>query len=122
MTFLFACGGSGGHIFPALSVAEELLSRHPDTRVFYACGTKDIESAIFRAVPKEAVFTVQSAPFRGRTSFVDPRFLIRLTRGFFESRSFLKKIKPVLVVGFGGLCVVSCNIGGQIHGYPNGSA
>lgn len=102
MTFLFACGGSGGHIFPALSVAEELDRRRPDSKVVYACGTKDVESAIFRVVPKDAVFTVESAPFRGGTSFVDPHFLIRLTRGFFQSRALLKKLRPALVVGFGG--------------------
>ena len=102
MTYLFACGGSGGHIFPALSVAEELARRDPTSRVIYACGTKDIESAIFRVVPKDAVFTVDSAPFRGGASFVDPGFLIRLAKGFFQSRALLKKLKPALVVGFGG--------------------
>lgn len=33
---------------------------------------------------------------------MDPRFLIRLTKGFFQSRALLKKLRPALVVGFGG--------------------
>ncbi len=102
MTYLFACGGSGGHIFPALAVAEELERRSPGTRVFYACGGRDIESEIFRVVPKDAVFPVDGAPFRGSGSIVDPRFLLKLTRGFFQARALLKKLKPTLVVGFGG--------------------
>lgn len=102
MNYLFACGGTGGHIFPALAVAEELQKRSPDARVFYVCGGKDIESEIFRVVPKDSVFTVESAPFRGAGSFVDPRFLLRLTQGFFQSRTLLKKLSPALVVGFGG--------------------
>lgn len=102
MTYLFACGGSGGHIFPALAVAEELERRNPDTRVFYACGGRDIESEIFRVVPKGVVFPVEGAPFRGRGSIVDPLFLLKLTKGFFQARMLLKKLKPTLVAGFGG--------------------
>ncbi len=102
MTYLFACGGSGGHIFPALAVAEELERRNSATRVFYACGGRDIESEIFRVVPKEAVYPVEGAPFRGVGSILDPRFLLKLTKGFFQARTLLKKLKPTLVVGFGG--------------------
>ena len=102
MNYLFACGGSGGHIFPALAVAEEIRRRSPDARVFYVCGGKDLESEIFRVVPHEAVFTVDCAPFRGAASFADPRFLLKLSKGFFQSRTLLKKLDPALVVGFGG--------------------
>ncbi len=102
MTYLFACGGSGGHIFPALAVAEELERRNSDTRVFYACGGRDIESEIFRVVPKDAVFPVEGAAFRGAGSILDPRFLLKLTKGFFQARTLLKKLRPTLVAGFGG--------------------
>ncbi len=78
------------------------MRRHSDSKVVYVCGTRDVESAIFRVVPREAVYAVESAPFRGGRSFVDPRFLIKLTVGFFRSRALLKKLRPVLVVGFGG--------------------
>ncbi len=102
VTYLFACGGSGGHVFPALAVAEELEKRSPGTRVFYACGMRDIGSEIFRVVPKNAVFPVSGAPFRGSRSIVDPRFLLKLLLGFFQARTLLKKLRPELVVGFGG--------------------
>jgi len=102
VTYLFACGGSGGHIFPALAVAEELQRRDSGTHVFYACGGRDIESEIFRVVPKDAVFPVEGAPFRGIGSIADPRFLLKLTRGFFQARTLLKKLRPTLVAGFGG--------------------
>jgi UDP-N-acetylglucosamine--N-acetylmuramyl-(pentapeptide) pyrophosphoryl-undecaprenol N-acetylglucosamine transferase len=108
MTYVFACGGSGGHIFPALAVGEE-LERRRRARVFYVCGGRDIESEIFRVLPPAAdrsgapsVFTVESAPFRGALSFADARFLLKLTRGFFQSRALLQKLDPALVVGFGG--------------------
>ena len=42
---LLACGGTGGHIFPAFSVAAELKKKYPSLRLVYVCGGKDIESA-----------------------------------------------------------------------------
>ena len=102
MTYLFACGGSGGHIFPALAVAEELQKRDPGARVYYACGGRDIESEIFRVVPKDAVHPIEGAPFRGVGSIADPRFLLKLTQGFLQARTLLKKLRPTLVAGFGG--------------------
>lgn len=101
MTFLFVCGGTGGHIFPARAVAEELAGRS-SSRVLYACAGREIENEVFRGVPKEIVFPVHSAPYRGGASIADPRFLLRLSQGYFQSRALLKKLKPTLVVGFGG--------------------
>lgn len=102
MKVLLACGGTGGHIFPAFSVAEEFRAYHSNVEIVYVCGEKDIEDEIFRIVKKEKVIPVQSAPFRGAKSFLQPSFLIKLIKGFTKSLSFLKKEKPQVVVGFGG--------------------
>jgi UDP-N-acetylglucosamine--N-acetylmuramyl-(pentapeptide) pyrophosphoryl-undecaprenol N-acetylglucosamine transferase len=101
VTFLFVCGGTGGHIFPARAVAEELEKRSV-SRVLYACAGREIENDVFRGVPREAVFPVSSAPYRGGSSILDLRFLLKLAQGYFQSRALLKKLKPTLVVGFGG--------------------
>ena len=97
-----ACGGSGGHIFPAIGVAEEIRSRHPDVRIFFACGKKEIEETIFRGIPEENIVEIESAAFEGGRALWRPLFLIKLFRGFMDSRAFLKKEKPGLVAGFGG--------------------
>ena len=102
MKILLACGGSGGHIFPAFSVAEELKSRHRDIRLVYVCGKKDIENAIFKMLDGERILPIDSAPFRGAGSIIHPGILIKWTLGFFQSVSILSREKPDLVVGFGG--------------------
>ena len=102
MIHFFACGGTGGHIFPALATAQEIRRRDPSHRVFFLCGRRDIENEIFRAVPPADVLTVDSAPYRGLSSFADPRFLIRLAKGFFQARAYMRKWRPGLVTGFGG--------------------
>ncbi len=102
MKIVLACGGTGGHIFPAFSVAEELKKRNPSVEIVYVCGNMDIESAIFKIIRGERVFSVTSAAFRGGRSLLDIRFLIKLFKGLSASFWFLKKEKPALVVGFGG--------------------
>ena len=102
MKLVFACGGTGGHIFPAFSAAEEIKKRHPDAKIIYVCGKKDIENAIFKLVLNEKTFPIESAPYRGPSSLIRPAFLSKLFSGFIESVKLIRREKPDLVVGFGG--------------------
>ncbi|OIO39601.1 MAG: hypothetical protein AUJ72_00530 [Candidatus Omnitrophica bacterium CG1_02_46_14] len=97
-----ACGGTGGHIFPAFSVAEELKRRDPSIEIVYVCGKMDIENAIFKIVAGQKVFSVEGAGFRGFGSLLNPAFLLKLTTGLWQSFRILMKEKPDLVAGFGG--------------------
>jgi UDP-N-acetylglucosamine--N-acetylmuramyl-(pentapeptide) pyrophosphoryl-undecaprenol N-acetylglucosamine transferase len=99
---VFACGGTGGHIFPAFSVAEEIRRRNPRAEIVYVCGKKDIESAIFGMVKGERVVSVESAPFRGGASLFSLSFLLKLFSGFSQSFALMHREKPDLVIGFGG--------------------
>ncbi|HTL70736.1 MAG TPA: undecaprenyldiphospho-muramoylpentapeptide beta-N-acetylglucosaminyltransferase [Candidatus Eisenbacteria bacterium] len=102
MKIVLACGGTGGHIFPAFSVAEELKRRHPGAGIIYVCGKKDIENAIFKVVVHERVVSIESAPFAGAASLCRPSFLLKLFSGFRQALSLLKRERPDVVVGFGG--------------------
>ena len=102
MKIFFACGGTGGHIFPAFSVAEELRARNPRLEIIYICGKKDIENAIFKLLRGERVVSIESAPFQGALSLLNPIFLLKLLSGFSKSYRLLRAEKPALVVGFGG--------------------
>ena len=102
MVLLFACGGTGGHIFPALSVGEELRRRDPAARILYVCGKKDIESEIFGVARGEEVAAIEAAPYRGVSSLARPAFLLRSARGFFQSLALIRRERPTVAVGFGG--------------------
>ncbi len=45
-SFLFAGGGSGGHISPALAIAERVRELEPSTRLLFVCSTRDIDAAM----------------------------------------------------------------------------
>ncbi len=102
MKIMMACGGTGGHIFPAFSVAEEIKERDISAEIVYVCGKLDIENAIFKIVSDEKVVSVESAPFRGARSLFSPIFLIKLIQGLWQSFRILQNEKPDLVTGFGG--------------------
>jgi UDP-N-acetylglucosamine--N-acetylmuramyl-(pentapeptide) pyrophosphoryl-undecaprenol N-acetylglucosamine transferase len=99
---VMACGGSGGHIFPAISVAEEISQRLPSSRILFACGKKEIEETIFKGIPKSDVIEIDSAAFLGGRALWKPLFLLKLVKGFLDARAFLKRERPDLVAGFGG--------------------
>lgn len=105
MKILFAAGGTGGHINPALAVAGEIRERHPDAEILFV-GTKDKMEA--RLVPA-AGFDFTTIKISGFQRQLTPENIIRniktvwylLTCGR-RVKKIIKSFKPDVVVGFGG--------------------
>ncbi|MBR3767235.1 MAG: undecaprenyldiphospho-muramoylpentapeptide beta-N-acetylglucosaminyltransferase [Clostridia bacterium] len=105
MKVLFAAGGTGGHVNPALSVAQELRSRYPDAEILFV-GTKDkIEATL---VPK-AGFDFKSINISGfQRSFAPSdiiynlRTLKKLLFVTSQCKKIIKEFSPDVAVGFGG--------------------
>jgi UDP-N-acetylglucosamine--N-acetylmuramyl-(pentapeptide) pyrophosphoryl-undecaprenol N-acetylglucosamine transferase len=98
-TVLIMAGGTGGHVFPALAVAQEFLNR--GAFVHWLGTEKGIES---RLVPEANIplhfLTVEGVRGKGLTGLLKAPYLI--SRAVVQARAVIKKIKPVLVIGFGG--------------------
>ncbi len=118
MKYIFACGGTGGHIFPAFSVAEELKRRDPASKILYVCGKLDIENEIFKMVLREKVVSIESAPFRGARSLLSPIFLIKLSKGLASAADILRRERPDVVVGFGGYFSFPVILAARLKGIP----
>ena len=99
---IFACGGTGGHIFPAVSVCEEIKARVPGVEILFVCGKRELENTILGGLIHERLVSIHSAPFRGGRSLGNPAFLIKLLAGFCQALSLMRREKPDAVVGFGG--------------------
>lgn len=105
MKVLFAAGGTGGHINPALAVAQELRSRYPDADILFV-GTKNKMEA--NLVPK-AGFSFASINISGfQRSFAlediiyNLKTLARLAVVTGQCKKIIKEFNPDVVVGFGG--------------------
>ena len=79
-TFLFAGGGSGGHISPALAIGERLVELDPSVRTVFICSTRTIDTTML-AEANVDYKPIPGAPFPAR-----PRGLARFARGWVRSR------------------------------------
>ncbi|MCG3176288.1 MAG: UDP-N-acetylglucosamine--N-acetylmuramyl-(pentapeptide) pyrophosphoryl-undecaprenol N-acetylglucosamine transferase [Candidatus Omnitrophica bacterium] len=115
---VLAAGGSGGHIFPAIGLVEELKRRDPSRRTVYLCGTKDIESRILREAPGDGMHSIESSPYRGAASLTDGRFLGALWNGYRTALRLLRAERPSVVVGFGGYYSFPAVLAARTLGLP----
>ena len=114
MKVLFATGGSGGHIFPALQTALELKKRGHD--ISFA-GVLDM--AQIRIVSEGFICHNTGAKgFSGRSLLGIIRFCFFMAMALIRSMAVLRRVRPDKVVGFGGYGSFSVVLAGKILGHP----
>jgi UDP-N-acetylglucosamine--N-acetylmuramyl-(pentapeptide) pyrophosphoryl-undecaprenol N-acetylglucosamine transferase len=101
MRLIIAGGGTGGHLFPGIAVAEEFLSRDSSNEVLFVGSEKGIEA---RAIPKLGyrLELISAAGIKGKGGFSKLKGAAMLLYGYAQSRKILKQFKPDLVMGVGG--------------------
>jgi len=99
-TVLVASGGTGGHLFPAIALAQELARRHPSTRiVFVGSGRTAARNAVTDAGFEWHAVPGRGMPRRGVLGMVP--FAWALLRGLVASRRLVRRLRPDVAVGFG---------------------
>lgn len=113
-----AAGGTGGHLFPAQALAEELVKRGHDVDLLTDERVRDYG----KDFPASHVHLIPSASLSLSDPINLPRRLWRLGNGYVLSRKLLAREKPGAVVGFGGypslpplLAAAHLNIPSVIH-------
>ncbi len=96
---LMATGGTGGHIFPALSLAFELLEKNKDLQITFA--GHGLEGNPYFHQQQFTAHSISSDSLASKNPITFLEGIGRLGYGFLKSRSLLKKWKPDLVIGFG---------------------
>jgi UDP-N-acetylglucosamine--N-acetylmuramyl-(pentapeptide) pyrophosphoryl-undecaprenol N-acetylglucosamine transferase len=97
-TILISAGGTGGHLFPAESLASELGRRGWTVDL----ATDERADKYGRDFPARAIHIIASQTIRGRTPLALARTALALGRGILQSLRLMRRIKPAAVVGFGG--------------------
>jgi UDP-N-acetylglucosamine--N-acetylmuramyl-(pentapeptide) pyrophosphoryl-undecaprenol N-acetylglucosamine transferase len=94
-------GGTGGHLFPGIAIARELLARQPGATISFAGTAKGIEA---RVVPRQGfeLDLLRSAGLKGRSISGTLRAIALLPLGFMDVWGILSRRKPDLVIGVGG--------------------
>ena len=114
MNAIIACGGTGGHLFPGIAVAEVLRERGHEVLLFVS--EKEIDSL---ALSTRSQFRFEKLPTVGFPSLYSPRifgFLRRFTESLSLCRSIYRKFKPQVVLGMGGFTSTAPILAGRMRG------
>jgi UDP-N-acetylglucosamine--N-acetylmuramyl-(pentapeptide) pyrophosphoryl-undecaprenol N-acetylglucosamine transferase len=95
---MLAAGGTGGHLFPAFALAQELARRG----IVVDLVTDERSEKYGSDFPARAVYRVPSATLAGRSPGAIAKTGVTLTRGLAAAFRLLGEVKPQAVVGFGG--------------------
>lgn len=99
--FIISGGGTGGHIFPAIAIADELKRRLPDAEILFV-GAKDRME--MQKVP-QAGYPIEGLWISGlqrKLSWQNLLFPLKFISSLLKSRSIIKRFKPNAVIGTGG--------------------
>jgi len=95
---LLAAGGTGGHLFPAAALAQELKRRGYEVEL----ATDERVEKYQSEFPARAIHLVPSATFASRSPVAMAKTFARLFNGYLKARHLLSEIDPLAVIGFGG--------------------
>ena len=98
---VIAGGGTGGHLYPGIAVAREIVSRRPDALISFAGTARGIEA---RVVPREgfALDLIRSGGLKGKSIADRARGAVLLPLGLADAWRLVSTRRPHLVIGVGG--------------------
>jgi len=98
---VIAGGGTGGHLFPGIAVARELLTRRPDATISFAGTARGLEA---RAVPREGfeLDLLRSGGLKGKSLASLARGVGLVPLGLIDAWRIVSRRRPHLVIGVGG--------------------
>ncbi len=101
LSVIIAGGGTGGHVYPGIAIAQELKMRNAETRILFVGTARGLET---RIVPREGfeLELIEVAALKRVSSRERIKSLLMLPKSFLAVRSLIKKVNPDLVIGVGG--------------------
>ncbi len=101
MRFVIAGGGTGGHLFPGIAIAEAFIEREMGNEALFIGTEKGIEAKVL-AGGKFPLRTIQAMPLKGRSLLGKVKAIWSIPMAIKEAYSILKDFQPQLVLGVGG--------------------
>ncbi len=101
MKYIISGGGTGGHIYPGLAIAKEIMSHEPDAQILFVGTKHGLEGKL---VPREGfnIEFIEVSGFKRKLSFDNIKTVLKLFRSFGRIRKIFNEFKPDAVIGTGG--------------------
>jgi len=99
--FILSGGGTGGHIYPAVAIANALKERFPDCEILFVGAQDKME---MQKVPQAGyeIIGLWIAGLQRRFTFDNALFPVKLMSSLIKSRKIVRNFKPDVVIGTGG--------------------
>lgn len=101
MKVLLSGGGTGGHVYPAIAIANKIKKEHPDAEILFVGTSNGIESEI---VPNNGyeIKTITVQGFKRKIDIDNVKRGVKLIKGLNDARKIVKNFNPDIVIGTGG--------------------
>ena len=117
MKVIISGGGTGGHIYPALSIADALKRKYKGTQILYIGTNNGLESSL---VPKHGYRfeAIRVKGFQRRLSIDTLRSAVELFKGLYDAERLVRRYRPDIVVGTGGYVAGPVLMAAHLKGIP----
>lgn len=117
MRVIISGGGTGGHVFPAIAIADEIKRKDPQAEILFvgAKGKLEMEKVPKAGYPIEGL---EIAGFHRKLTIRNLLFPIKLVKSLIKARSIVRSFRPDVVVGVGGYASGPVLKMAQLHKVP----
>ena len=101
MKVIMTGGGTGGHIYPAIAIADKIKRKHPEAEILFVGTERGMEKDL---VPKNGydIRFITVTGFHRKKLWKNIKTAIDLTKGNIQAKKIINEFKPDLVIGTGG--------------------
>lgn len=117
MRVMIAGGGTGGHLFPGVAIAEELRARDPEAQVRFVGTRRGIEARVLPDLGWE-LDLIEVSGLKTVGALGTLRGLFRLPRALWQARRVIKRFAPHVVIGVGGYASGPVVLMARLAGIP----
>ena len=117
MRLLIAGGGTGGHLFPGVALAEELRAREPDAAIKFVGTRRGIEARVLPDLGWDLEF-IEVSGLKTVGTLGAVKGMFRLPRALWQARRIVKAFKPDAVIGVGGYASGPVVLAAKLRGVP----
>lgn len=114
---LLAGGGTGGHLFPGVAIAEELRARHPEAVIRFVGTARGIEARVLPDLGWDLAL-IEVSGLKTVGFFGMLKGLLRLPRALLQARRLVKEFGPTAVIGVGGYASGPVVLMARLAGLP----
>ncbi len=120
MKLIIAGGGTGGHLFPGVAIAEEFLKRSGKNRILFVGTEKGLEKRVLPELGFE-LRTIEVVGIKGK-GLRALMGLLKLPASLVQSRTILNEFTPDMVIGVGGYASGPVVLASYLRGLPTAIA